>query len=324
MFTANNRRATPRSFDEKPHPVLAPCPQAGFTLVELLVVIGIIALLVAVLLPALNKARQQANSIDCQSRLRQMGQALGIYVSENTGSLPYGDVRNDKAGTTPWESGSLPNASDQEFSWYWTFTLSQEIQGHIFGSDGYVHDLSPIFRDVDTIQVPDYRYVNHYTCNPRIFPDNWEAETLPDGTTVAPQSVRPRKLSNIRPSTVFLFWDAPQCADWNNNAYEQATEVDENNLEYGTYLFLNTPTIVSYNRPALPGLGPPNFNASFDATYQKKQNLDLQPGQGYFVTHMRFRHLNNTTMNALCVDGHVETRPVGTFMVLDICINPPG
>jgi prepilin-type N-terminal cleavage/methylation domain-containing protein/prepilin-type processing-associated H-X9-DG protein len=60
----------------------------AFTLVELLVVIGIIAVLVAILMPSLNRARKQAEQTRCMSNMRQIGLALQTYVIDNKGWLP--------------------------------------------------------------------------------------------------------------------------------------------------------------------------------------------------------------------------------------------
>lgn len=81
----------------------------AFTLVELLVVIGVIALLISALLPALNKARRAAQSVRCLSNLRQISNYVFLYVNENDGVMPV----NDGASVDP--DGGGPG---QAYNWY--------------------------------------------------------------------------------------------------------------------------------------------------------------------------------------------------------------
>ena len=75
--------------------------RGAFTLVELLVVVGLIAVLLAILMPAVNAARVQADRTNCASRLRSLAHAAQLYAVQNKGLLPPG-TRNGENLATPY------------------------------------------------------------------------------------------------------------------------------------------------------------------------------------------------------------------------------
>jgi prepilin-type N-terminal cleavage/methylation domain-containing protein len=318
-----------------------PCRvKKGFTLVELLVVIGIIAVLISMLLPALNRARQQANLINCQSNLRSIGQMMTIYVTENNGWLP-----------PAWSSLNYFTVADTLTLLNNKTTTSTGINDTNSGAnpDAFipVQD-SLVFQDTDVPPEPWYFHAIGYHANVRAMGivDEGVGGVLYDALTQGTSGGFPmRHLSSIRRnSDVMLMWCTSVTVGGSVNYgafYGFSYSVDNYAAEtknLGSGLCYPNPAGASYmpsyyaNRIAIgcPALGqnqssenPSQITPSyFQAANQDYTSSSYDGPGGRDDADMRFRHMNNTTCNFLFCDMHADSRLIGSVLSKDICLNP--
>jgi prepilin-type N-terminal cleavage/methylation domain-containing protein/prepilin-type processing-associated H-X9-DG protein len=273
----------------------------AFTLVELLVVIGIIAVLVGILLPAMSRAREAANDLKCKANLRTMGQGVLLYATANHQYYPVGAWNNS---VSTGDDGAI-----------WDKVIQQTL-GRKGGIGNGNTDQNGKIGDAFTCpsalvdSADNSPQKNHYSAHPRIMPrcnDNSGSYSDVSGPPPHLPYFRGVKTTQVpRSAEIVLIADGAQCykgkafggqgaygfIQQDGNAFEIFSLADAaawfaNNLQYGP-------------KPPLPSMMVAGktfndqicvqFNGDFDATS---------------VGYLRFRHYKNTSINCLFCDGHV-------------------
>lgn len=283
--------------------------RSGFTLVELLVVIGIIALLISILLPSLNRARQYANLIKCQSNLRQIGMAVRVYASENQDYAPWGDAPGVPALMSDGSTGTGTSIYYAKWPETLSAMLSGEDRNEDYGMAGVVQlrpRILPIFQDTDTLPGG----VRHYTANIRVFGDRqfedpYRVTVLGRPAGRLASRFHPARLSSLNPSSeIASVWCGNQTSI---NATAPGTHPINIAAAATTSRYLDQSAVVVKPDKGylVRELIDPEFAEEGVNVPEAGQDRVGTPGPS---SGIRTRHMNNTTVNLLFVDGHVESK----------------
>ena len=262
----------------------------GFTLVELLVVIGIIALLIGILLPTLSQARKSARQIVCGSNMRQIGQTAVFYANEYDGGLPHSQY-------TP-EGGATPE--NPAYWWSDQFHHILDSSAEPFDTPDRWGNNSKSSREIfmcseapNIIVDPVWIKVTHYGTHPDLMPER----VLADGTT----EEKAYKLSQIENSSGIGLIFEETLAEWGGaGAYVPLYDVGRLFMIDGFRRFYGLQEY-TLDRARVENL---DLNASIDlSNFGGRPNTDAADN----VHTVRFRHGNNDSTNILFVDGHVGT-----------------
>jgi len=227
----------------------------SFALIELLVVVAIIAVLAALLLPALQNAKEMAKRAVCTNNLRGLNLAVTMYTDDNSGIFPRADSMFEISGGSPSDGSSYMNLS----------RIADYIDSTFPGLDGTPANHNRIARYF------------HCPSDPRPDTIGWNGiyqnigyqinAFLPDGNTYGGPGIPPVRLADVkRPEKVVMMYDGSSGAIWFSlSPYFGWTTIQERHRGYANVLFVDGHITAYTGLQILPG---DYASAKYDISHQ--------------------------------------------------------
>ncbi len=272
-------------------PSITSCCRKGFTLIELLVVISIIALLIAILLPALGAAREAANASGCLSNLKQISIAMGSYAASNNDFVVPGDYNN--TGTS--NQGRRP--------------------GNYASVLTYTGDASAVLQPTSIMgpsPTPDSVGKSMFRCPNGLSQwVGWDSVAMND-----PKSSQFTRKPHGLPQGVFDFATTPGVDTWYAPNLYTATASGGDNLQKTRPM---RRLVVASEQPVNPGILA--RYSSYNRPSRLVMMLDgfLNSSQAQFRQGISARHHGQTSTNLAFADGHagnIESAKINTALSL--------
>jgi len=307
----------------------------AFTLVELLVVIGIIAILIGILLPVMGRVRAQGRTVACQANIRSILQSFFIYAADNKGSLPYGFIWN-RMVLQPGggRTGNSTDPAGSAFSFNWA-SMSAKIMNPKANSGGMLSAFGfpLVFKCPEGITQTEFVQPVHYAVQSVALPNvQYEIQGYPfsgDKEDASKDLIKPARLTDLFPDSA-LIWDTSLILSFQNwvaiNEADKQLGPSFSYIDFGTLCYPGQPELRYRNsddpyRGAV-GMqwGEPIFFASPVTRPDLLPNQDTTSNQfapdsitisNVHVGNARWRHNGGNVCNVGFADGVV--RPLQWF-----------